>query len=300
MNCKRYSWVVFLSGLCCFFGFNTWCFAETQQMTLVYLEAGLKDLNDADRHAALQLLSKELTRDSEIEFKVFPLNSMAQMLDMIKAGKVNYIIINSYLYLTDRQKLQPFLGDELWAIQRAEDPKEDYVLVVSHDFDYKNMTSLLGKSISIHKDYLLQNFYLNFLVKKQAKLSAEKFFKRIKDTRTDSQAVLDVFFKTTDSCLVPQYVVNLVAELNPAVLKGIRIVHYSGAEFIPALVLTLKNNPADTSNVIRKNLLTLSDNARGQEILNLFSIQSIKLSNINALKDMIKLYDEYQSMVVEK
>ncbi|OAI17846.1 hypothetical protein A1359_05590 [Methylomonas lenta] len=281
-------------------GFNTWSFADTQHISFAYLEAGLKDLNDADRHVAVQLLAKELIRDSGNEIKVFPLNSMAEMLDMIEVGKVNYVIINSYLYLTGRQKLQPFLTDEIWGIQRAQEAKENYVLVVAQDFNYQNLQSLLGKSISIHKDYLLVNFYLNYLVKKEAKLPINKFFKRIKDTRTDSQAVLDVFFKTSDSCLVPQYIVDLVAELNPSVLKGIRIVHYSGAKFIPALVLRLKNNSVDTSNMIRNNLLTLSDNARGQEIMNLFSIKSIKPINANALQDMIKLYDEYQSMAVEK
>lgn len=297
---KRYTWIVCFCSLCCFLGFNTWSFADTQHISFAYLEAGLKDLNDADRHVAVQLLAKELIRDSGNEIKVFPLNSMAEMLDMIEVGKVNYVIINSYLYLTGRQKLQPFLTDEIWGIQRAQEAKENYVLVVAQDFNYQNLQSLLGKSISIHKDYLLVNFYLNYLVKKEAKLPINKFFKRIKDTRTDSQAVLDVFFKTSDSCLVPQYIVDLVAELNPSVLKGIRIVHYSGAEFIPALVLRLKNNSVDTSNMIRNNLLTLSDNARGQEIMNLFSIKSIKPINANALQDMIKLYDEYQSMAVEK
>lgn len=297
---KRYTWIVCFCSLCCFLGFNTWSFADTQHISFAYLEAGLKDLNDADRHVAVQLLAKELIRDSGNEIKVFPLNTMAEMLDMIEVGKVNYVIINSYLYLTGRQKLQPFLTDEIWGIQRAQEAKENYVLVVAQDFNYQNLQSLLGKSISIHKDYLLVNFYLNYLVKKEAKLPINKFFKRIKDTRTDSQAVLDVFFKTSDSCLVPQYIVDLVAELNPSVLKGIRIVHYSGAEFIPALVLRLKNNSVDTSNMIRNNLLTLSDNARGQEIMNLFSIKSIKPINANALQDMIKLYDEYQSMAVEK
>ncbi|WP_083960525.1 phosphate/phosphite/phosphonate ABC transporter substrate-binding protein [Methylomonas lenta] len=297
---KRYTWIVCFCSLCCFLGFNTWSFADTQHISFAYLEAGLKDLNDADRHVAVQLLAKELIRDSGNEIKVFPLNSMAEMLDMIEVGKVNYVIINSYLYLTGRQKLQPFLTDEIWGIQRAQEAKENYVLVVAQDFNYQNLQSLLGKSISIHKDYLLVNFYLNYLVKKEAKLPINKFFKRIKDTRTDSQAVLDVFFKTSDSCLVPQYIVDLVAELNPSVLKGIRIVHYSGAKFIPALVLRLKNNSVDTSNMIRNNLLTLSDNARGQEIMNLFSIKSIKPINANALQDMIKLYDEYQSMAVEK
>ena len=297
---KRYTWIVYLCSLCCLFGFNTWSIADTQHISFAYLETGLKDLNDADRHVAVQLLAKELIRNSENEIKVFSLKSMAEMLDMIKVGKVNYVIINSYLYLTGRQKLQPFLSDEIWGVQRDKEAKENYVLVVAQDFNYQNLNSLLGKSISIHKDYLLQNFYLDYLVKKEAKLPIDKFFKRIKDTRTNSQAVLDVFFKTSDSCLVPKYVVDLVAELNPAVLKGIRIVHYSGVEFIPALVLRMNNNSVDASNIIRNNLLTLSDNARGQEIMNLFSIKSIKPINANALQDMIKTYDEYQSMTVKK
>jgi hypothetical protein len=300
MNGKQYSPLACLFCFYCLFGFNTWAYAESQKITLAYLETGLKDLNDANRHAALQLLSKELTRGSDLEFQVVALQSMPEMLEMFAAGKLNYIIINSYLYLTDRLKLQYYLNDELWAIQRAEDANEEYVLVVANDYNYKNINSLSGKSISVHKDYLLQKFYLNYLIQKQTGLPVDKFFKRIKETRTDSQAVLDVFFRTSDSCLVPQYVVNLVAELNPAVLQGIHIVHHSGADFIPAIVLVSKNNPMYIGNIVRKNLLTLSESTRGQEILNLFSIKSIRLSNAAALQNMIKIYDDYQSLAVKK
>lgn len=300
MSLKRHLWPLALWGLLGLWGVSARSFADMQQMTLAYLEAGLKDLNDADRHAALQLLSKELTRGSAFEFKVFSLNSMPEMLDMMAAGKINYIIINSYLYLSERQKLQPFLGNELWGIQRAQDAKEDYVLVVADGFNYKGLTSLSGKTVSMHKDYLLQTFYLDYLVKKQTGLSADRFFKRIKDTRTDSQAVLDVFFNTSDSCLVPQYVVDLVAELNPAVLQGIRVVYHSGAEFIPALVLVAKNNPVEAGDTLRQNLLTLSDNTRGQEILNLFSIKTIKQISFSDLQSMMAIYDDYQAMGVKK
>ena len=98
------------------------------------------------------------------------------------------------------------------------------------------------------------------------------------------------------ACLVPQFTLDLVFELNPAVKDKIELPHRSGADFIPALVLTVPVGSEDITDLIRKNLLLLPDNPRGQEILSLFKIQGITLIKPEDLQMMVEIYNDYKKL----
>ncbi len=263
-------------------------------MTLAYIETGLKELNNTDKHVALQILAKQLTKNIDTELAVTPLNSIQEMLDLAKAGKINYSLINSYFYLKNQASLSPLLTDEIWAAQRGRQLEEDYVLIVNNDIDYRDIRSLSGKRLSIYADDLLLGFYLQQLIQQETHKPPSSFFKSIKDTRTLSQSVLDVFFKTSDACLVPSHIVDLVEELNPAVSRGIKIVHRSGPHFIMALILVFKNNPKTEADAIRANLQELPNSIAGQQILDLFHVKAITRIQPESLHGMLDLYRRYQ------
>jgi ABC-type phosphate/phosphonate transport system substrate-binding protein len=267
--------------------------AQQQTLNIVYLENGLKDLNKVDKLVALNLLAKEFIKGSDTDTSLVAVNSIEEMIDSIKQGKVHYGILNSYYYLAYSEQLKPFMGPDLWKIQRSFEEKEDYVLVVNKNIDYIDIKSLAGKRLSVHQDYLMMNFYLKYWIKKTANQPVEKFFKSIKNTKTASQSVLDVFFNTSDVCIVPEYILNLVRELNPAINNDIKVVHHSGANFIPALVLTFNYSGNAYADKVRNNLGTLTDTVRGQEILNLFNIKNITPAHHDSLTYMFDIFNEY-------
>lgn len=268
--------------------------ALENNMTLAYIGTGLKELNNTDKQVALQILAKELTKNVATELTVTPLNSMRELLDLAGTGQLNYSLINSYFYISHIEQLRPLITDEIWAAQRGQELGEDYVLIVNNDVDYMDIHSLSGKRLSTYTDDLLMGFYLEQLIKREANTSPERFFKAIKDTRTLSQSVLDVYFKTSDACLVPSHIVDLVTELNPAVKQGIKIVHHSGADFIMALILVFKNNPETEANAIRGNLQQLPNSVAGQQILDLFHIKTITRIQPESLDGMLSLYQQYR------
>lgn len=285
---------IFLSGLLGLSLCGSPVRAQEKNMTLAYIGTGLKELNNTDKQVALQILAKELTKNVNTELSVTPLNSVQEMLDLANAGKLNYSLINSYFYIKNIEQLRPLITDEIWAAQRGQGLGEDYVLIVNNDTDYRDIRSLSGKRLSTFTDDLLMGFYLQQLIQREANTSPERFFKSIKDTRTLSQSVLDVYFKTSDACLVPSHIVDLVTELNPAVKQGIKIVHHSGANFIMALILVFKNNPETKANAIRSNLQELPHSIAGQQILELFHIKTITQIPPESLNSMLSLYQQHQ------
>ncbi len=269
---------------------------EIPVLTLGYLENGLKDLNDVDKQVALNLLAKELTRDSNVVLSVLPLHDIQELLTLAKDGKIDYAILNSYYYLSDVKHLKPYVSADLWAIQRSQNPAENYVLVVNNKFEYKDIKSLAGKRFSLNQDHLMINFYLKYLLKKYTSISVDKYFEVIKNTRTASQSVLDVFFNTSDVCLVPDYALDLVNELNPAVKQGVKVVHQSGSHFIPAVVLAFNNSNNIYSDKVKNNLDNISGSVRGQEILELFNIKNITKVDGAHFDYMSEIFEEYKNM----
>jgi len=278
------------------FLYNSTACAEGKGLKLAYLETGLQDLNDAERRTGLEILAGELSKGIDTDFTVASYKNVEALIDALMAGEINFAVLNSYYFIRETERLQPFLGKDLYAIRRSHLPKEDYMVVAKKDLNYKNISSLAGKRVSLRKDYLIQVFYLEYLIKKYAHSSLEGFFKTVKDTRSDSQSVLDVFFDTSDATMVPEYVFDLVVELNPAVRERVNVVHRSGAHFIPAVVFVTKDTAENFADIVKKNLHDLPNNARGQEILNLFGIEAIdRIENVE-LNEMLKIYDEYQSL----
>lgn len=84
--------------------------AQQQTLNIVYLENGLKDLNKVDKLVALNLLAKEFIKDSDSDTSLVAVNSIEEMIDSIKQGKVHYGILNSYYYLAYSEQLKPFMG----------------------------------------------------------------------------------------------------------------------------------------------------------------------------------------------
>ena len=85
----------------------------------------------------------------------------------------------------------------------------------------------------------------------------------------------------------------MVRELNPAINNDIKVVHHSGANFIPALVLTFNYSGNAYADKVRNNLGTLTDTVRGQEILNLFNIKNITPAHHDSLTYMFDIFNEY-------
>lgn len=277
------------------FGLLLYLFAATipaneAPMLLAYLETGLQDLNDSDRQSALHMLGREMSRGSDLDIEIRSLNSMDELLSLARQGRIQYAIINSYFFIKDRQRLMPWLKDEMWAIQRGDTPQEDYVIVVNKQLNYQNFASLQGKCLSLRGDYMLMSSYLDLLLRSEVALGLQQFFKTVKNPRTVSQGILDVYFNVCDATIVPQHILDLVTELNPAVLEKVAVVHRSGAHFIPALGLVFKNATGPEADVVRDNLHRINNRVRGQEILDLFKIRSIRQIEPESLNFMLNFF----------
>ncbi len=268
--------------------------AEENQMTTIYLQNGLNELSKNEKQMGLQLLSNELIKDSGMTMVVKPVNTFEKIQQLIKAGEIDYAILNSFHYLKHFDYLHQVANKSLWTIQRGPNSTEKYIIVANKDLKNKTIGQLSGASLSFYPHYLLMNFYLDFTIKQSSGLTREQFFKKMKHTKTASQAILDVFFGISELAIVPRFVFDLTVELNPAIKQQLVIIHQSKETFFPVLIFNFNSrHPPFIKKMVNNNLTTLDDKARGKQILDMFNIRSIKPINFDQLQSMRLLFQQY-------
>ncbi|MGR9116565.1 MAG: PhnD/SsuA/transferrin family substrate-binding protein [Gammaproteobacteria bacterium] len=291
MRRQRLIAFVFCLGLCLVTG------ARAEMVTIAYLQDGLNELQKSEKQVALQLWAEELISEGDFKVKILPINTMSRLQELIKTKAVSYAIINSVHYLKQHKQLIEYLDHNLWAIQRSDALYEEYVIVTRKQKNFKNFKQLSGAIFSIAKDNPLINFYTNYLVLKAGYPATTFFFKKIRNTPTASQAVLDVFFGKSDACIVPRHILDMAVELNPAIMVRLEIIHRSGASFIPVLILGAADNPASINSVFTNSIRRIQESPRGEQIINLFKIHSAVMIGADKLSAMSSIYSEYQRLL---
>ncbi|MFW5444421.1 MAG: phosphate/phosphite/phosphonate ABC transporter substrate-binding protein [Methylococcaceae bacterium] len=270
--------------------------AQQQFVTLAYLENGLKELKNNEKQVALQLLANELIIDSGLQMNVIPMRTFSEMQESIEDGDIDYVIFNSFHFLSHYDFLQDYFVAPLLAIKRGPSDRENFIIVANKQYADMDLNSLRNKTLSLHPQYLLMKFYLAYLIKQSSGLDYKQFFNKIKHTKTASQAVLDVYFGISDLCIIPKHIFDLTVDLNPAIMKKLVILHQSEEQFFPVLVFSFKHLDGSVRNLINRNLSELNQSVRGEQILDMFNIQSINPVTLEQLQPMRILFQNYQTL----
>ena len=119
--------------------------------------------------------------------------------------------------------------------------------------------------------------------------STTKYFKVIREAKTESQSILDVFFGYSDVCIVAKHVFDNAIELNPAIRDGVKVIHHSGEIFIPAIYIAF-NNASDISLTrFAEGMDKLHNTVRGQQMLDLFGVHAIRKIEQGKVYPMLKI-----------
>ncbi|MGD0959006.1 MAG: PhnD/SsuA/transferrin family substrate-binding protein [Methylomonas sp.] len=262
-----------------------------QIISIAYLKEGMSELNDSDKLVGLQMWAEEMTGLTHMRTEVTGVNTMHELMRGLESKSVNFALFNTGAYLGNYRILKPYLANEILGVQRSEQLFEDYLILVKNSSPIHDFRDLRNRRLAISKEHILYNDYLEYLVKKISGKQAAYFFKKIDDAPTPSRAVLEVFFGGSDACLAPRHIFELTAALNPQVSKDLRIIHSSGAIFIPAVLVAFNSEPEETRKLIVRAMLDVQLTLRGKQILELFKIKGLVPAAAEDFTPMFKIYE---------
>ncbi len=260
----------------------------TNAGTIVFVQDGIGELQKPEKQIAIKFWDKYFNK-SVSNFSVSSsITTMPGFIEQLNNKKIDYVLLDGSNFIQYYQALEPKLNDEVWLVQRTDNSFEEFVLLVKQDAKINHVRQLKNTVFSLHSGYGLLRLYLEQLVAQTSNVSMAGFFNEILDAKTESQAILDVFFSKSDACLVARHVFENAIELNPAIGKKLIIIHHSKRIYAPAIYLALDGVSKKSRINFSRGVEMLNNTVRGRQILDLFGIHIIKRIDSRKLEPLLR------------
>jgi ABC-type phosphate/phosphonate transport system substrate-binding protein len=274
--------------------------AKIVSVTFGYMESLFNNLTKKDAKIATEIwLNEVASRTKElksVKMKTVIYHDLPSLIAAVRAKQVDFVALTSldYFQVKDKISLEPALTYIV-----GEKPGTIYYLVVSKDKESFSLNRLKNKKLIVQKtdeSGQVPLLWLNTLLRKQGLPTANVLLGSVKMVETPSQAILPVFFKQADCCLVTLEGFETSQELNPQIGERLAIVTRS-----PSLMIGLLAVRKDLSDTLRKGVtevaVNLASYPRGKQILTLFKIGGFRYfqtSDLDSVQELIKEQNKYK------
>jgi ABC-type phosphate/phosphonate transport system substrate-binding protein len=271
-----------------------------------YLNVGfpkyfLFDADIKDAQVAMEIWANELSEINQLPLKSrsIIINDLPSLVKALKNKQIDVIGLASvdYLKIKDEVDLIPALGTIL-----GDKHGEEYVLITRIDKASKSLKELSEGKLVFQRDRFVGNVPLmwldTFLIKQGLPVS-ERFFADIKTVNKVSQAVLPVFFKQLDACLVTKRGFDTMVELNPQLGEQLKVISTSPL-FVLGLVVFRKDFNEEYRKKIIDTALGFKKLPSGKQILTLFRVDDFFPFQNSDLNTLLELLEEHKHLRSDK
>lgn len=172
-----------------------------------------------------------------------------------------------------------------------------YLLLTHEQSKIKSLEDLKGRELlaSDSMRMSLSLIWLDVLLARQGLPAADQFFSGINRKKKLSVALLPVFFRSAEVCLVSQRGLEAMAELNPQVGKQLRVLAAS-ERLVAGLVCFRSDYVSPNKEKLVRGVLHFHETPRGQQVLTLFQSNPVEPLPREALDSAIQLLAEHNRL----
>jgi len=243
--------------------------SESEDVRVGYSMGSFRSVNPKDAQIAIELWLAQLCRQSGISFKIKAhlFNNISELVQAIDNHELDFIGLNSCDYVTirDKAQIEPALITTF-----GTNYGNEYILIVNKDMNIHNLSQLKGKKIILHiGSNPIPLPWLNNLLKKQGLPEKDRFFNTGKEVDKASQAILPVFFRQADACIVTRRAFETISELNPQISQKLEPVITSPL-FADSVVLFRKDYKSANKKIFIDTAINIKKYPQGKQIMTLF------------------------------
>jgi phosphonate transport system substrate-binding protein len=270
---------------------------QKNRLRIVFTSAMVAEMNPQDAAVAVQLFGEQLVKQRRLNLdpRVSICNSLDELQRLIKSGEVDVVSLRTDEYLRLDASAQFPLG---FVGMKNENWFEQYVLLTQNSNGLNTLADLRGKrlvSLSGRRTGLADEWLNNLLGESNLPM-ARGFFGQMRTTHKISGAVLPVFFKQMDACLVTQSGFETMSQLNPQLGKQMSAIKVSPT-VLPSLICLRRDLVPSLLEDIRKTILELHQEVSGKQVLMLFALDRLILLSPTHLAGAIEIYNKYQRSI---
>lgn len=254
-------------------------------------EAGIFGTVDKkDAQAVIDLYIKEFAKSLNIDLEaiIYPDSDsivsdlLAERLDMVCSSVVDYYQIAKQVD-TELAYTNTNSGRKM----------RKSMLLVRYDSGITGIDDLKGKRLLINASDLIGQMFINTILLRNHKRPADQYFATTITKSKPSKMVLDVFFKKSDACLIDNWALSAMSELNPQIQKQLKIV-VSSPYIISSVTFFRKNFGERLKKDLKEIATSTARSTYGQQLLILFRSDNIAELRSSDLDSFKQLWDEYE------
>lgn len=257
----------------------------------------MAEVSENDSRAAMKvwvetvLKTSPLRADPDVRF----CRDFADMLAALKTGRVDGLAATSLDLLALRQQVK--FARYVFGVTEGS-ITDEYVLLVHQDSGLNKLADLQGHSLNIlrHSRMNLGLPWFDNLLGEHGFRPAQDFLGKITEELKLTKAVLPVFFRKADACLVTRKGFNTMAELNPQVSRQLRVLAAS-----PPLVTTgfffREGIPPAQLDQCLMEFTRVHQTTGGRQILTVFQFERLEEHPASVLDSAAELLAKHQRLL---
>jgi len=264
------------------------------RLTLGYGHGLVTGVSEADGKATLhtwaEAVSKLMPHRHEFEGMLFTDGS--SMLAAVKEGRVDMVAMLSTDYLRAERDagLTPALV--LTAGGRA---TEDYVLLVHEGSSIRRVDQLQNARVMVPLGAVgdVGLLWADCLLVRRGLPASEHWFRSVGEAKDASRAVLSVFFREADACVVTKTAFATMQELNPQLRQSVRTLATSPPLLVLLICFTPSADEQERRDIVSA-ALRLHESPHGRQILTLVKKEKavrFRSSDLEAVAALVRERD---------
>jgi len=264
-----------------------------------YSNSLFRGFNINDARAAASIMENALIKQGSKFYKNEAVNvdKPEDILRLVRDNRLDFISLTSieYLYIKDRIKIYPYV-----APVAKDNVLNKLILVVRKDSKINSVNDLNGKAISIASDYTenfkLPTMWLKLLLWSNKIKDGKKFIGELKVKDNPSLIANDVFFKTSDACIIYESEFETLKELNPQIEKLLTVI-ISSDPYISDIGCYTENSKNSTDlEEIKNTTFTLHQNPTGKNLLKLLKVKYLlpyEDKYLNTIEESVTAFNNF-------
>ena len=174
---------------------------------------------------------------------------------------------------------------------------EEYVLVAHRASGIEKLSDLKGRTLGLLQSSrtVLSEVWLNTLLLRTGLGPADGFFKQIFSHVKIDKAVLTVFFRQMDACLVTLSAFKTMIELNPQIGQQLTTIETS-PPVVPNVFFFRADYNSPVKGQVMNEIGMLHLSPAGRQILTVFQADSLQENPLNTLDGSLELLAEHQRL----
>jgi phosphonate transport system substrate-binding protein len=252
----------------------------------------LGELNRNDANASIMAWGKALLdlRQVAADAHSTVFDRTEDLFSAVQNGQIDGAAVKTDEFFSRPPALEP---EAVYLGLRNGKTTEQYILLVHRKSGIEDLDALKGHSLLLHKSArtCLAAPWLDICLARRGLGPPESIFIKIERPEKVSRAILRVFFRQDDACVVTRAAFEMMCELNPQLRKELRLLAAS-PEVVPSVFFFRPGFTGRLREDVEASIASMQETVPGRQTLTIFQGDNLGKFPLSSLDSALALIEE--------